>query len=467
MIVKIFKSNTSDFPGVKYNDKKVKKGDGELIGMNNFPSHINQDSSAEVVRDYFKSVSSVNKTKNKQFHAMISTRFREHSKEELKELAHSWMKEMGYENQPYILVFHNDTDNNHVHIVSTRVNVENGKKMNDSFEKLKSQRNLAKVMREKFGEEEKLADKVQELLAYKFSNENQMRLVFSRAGFDLVDNENKFSFSKGGVMISEINKDDLKYSEITDDNRIKQIREIFKKYQEKLNTQVFQMEELKNPLYKEPEKGGGEFVSEFQSEMKRMFGIDIVFHSSGNKTPFGFSVIDNFTGQVFKGSEIAKMKTLFSFTDDKIDKRLFDKLNDFNIYSDEHKKILLHFYQGRNPELKDFMVFKNRNRKSKAVFNLVKQEGKAVLEGKTTKVNFMKGTEGKIWVFSEEQNFIGEADKMFSEKELKELDKSSLEKLMDNIYDYLKNIKTIRTGKGNDYDPYENRLAKKKKKKRR
>ena len=80
MIIKILPSSGNDFHGVQYNDKKVENGKGELMLMKNFPSFINEESSKEQVRDYFKSISNNKRVKNPQFHAVISTKFQEHSK---------------------------------------------------------------------------------------------------------------------------------------------------------------------------------------------------------------------------------------------------------------------------------------------------------------------------------------------------------------------------------------------------
>ena len=151
MIVKIMDAAGSDFPGVNYNDKKIDKGKGELMLMKNFPSFINEDSNKQEVRDYFKSVSKNEKVRKPQFHAVISTRFQEHSKEELTKIAEDFMKEMGYGKQPYIVVYHKDTDNNHVHLVSTRVSKQTGKKINDSYEKLKAQKALSNTMEKLYG----------------------------------------------------------------------------------------------------------------------------------------------------------------------------------------------------------------------------------------------------------------------------------------------------------------------------
>ncbi|WP_409515173.1 relaxase/mobilization nuclease domain-containing protein, partial [Chryseobacterium sp.] len=109
MIVKVMKPAGINFPGVDYNERKIDKGKGELMLMKNFPSFINQDSDKQQVRDYLKAISKSNKVQKPQFHAVISTRFQEHNKEELAGISEDFMEKLGYGQQPYIAVFHNDT----------------------------------------------------------------------------------------------------------------------------------------------------------------------------------------------------------------------------------------------------------------------------------------------------------------------------------------------------------------------
>ena len=49
------------------------------------------------------------------------------------------MEKMGYGRQPYFIYYHHDTNNNHVHILSTRIN-RYGIAISDSFDKMRMQR---------------------------------------------------------------------------------------------------------------------------------------------------------------------------------------------------------------------------------------------------------------------------------------------------------------------------------------
>ncbi len=96
---------------------------------------------------------------------MISTKFQRHSKEELTKVAASFMDEMKYGEQPFIVVFHKDTDNNHVTLFPHGLIKQSGKKINDSYESLKAQKALAQVMERIFGVNEE--EKLNKLLSYK------------------------------------------------------------------------------------------------------------------------------------------------------------------------------------------------------------------------------------------------------------------------------------------------------------
>jgi len=235
MIVKILNASGNVFYGVKYNDRKVNNGSGELMVMKNFPSFINGESSQEQVRDYLRAISSQNnRVKNPQFHAVISTKFREHSKEELTNIAENFMNEMGYGNQPYIVVHHNDTDNNHVHIVTTKVDKTTGKKIYDGWERLRSQKSLSIIMNKLYHLKSPL-EKINELLEYKFSSQNQLEILFERNGFKMLNNksdETAFDVLKNGVVEKTFQSNQLVFNSSKNGNRAKQIKAILNKYKE-------------------------------------------------------------------------------------------------------------------------------------------------------------------------------------------------------------------------------------------
>lgn len=439
MIVKILGSASSNFHGVQYNDKKVEKGTGELMLMKNFPSFINENSSQEEVRNYLKSISKNEKVKKPQFHAVISTKFQEHNKEELTKVAEDFMQEMGYGNQPFIVVFHNDTENNHVHIVSTRVDKLTGKKVNDSYEKLKAQKALADTLEKRYGISSE--EKLEKLLNYQISSLKQLEILLERNGFKLTKNtndENALDILKNGVREKTIYGNQLIFSNPKNDNRGKQIKAILNKYKEVYSNKVFKVEDrrhLEKMLPEEKQKENWkpkiEFESELQKKLREVFGIDVVFHqvdeksqskekSEGGLRPFGYTLIDHKTETIYKGSEILKMNDLFEFTSETMDKKLFESLKDYNLSDEVSKQVLIEYLKHQNLENvpKDFMLFENKKRKNKEVFNMVKNEIRNYLKTQNNNsVKIIKSEEGIYYAVHTKLHYIGELQSLIGEKE--------------------------------------------------
>lgn len=428
MIVKILGSASSNFHGVQYNDKKVEKGTGELMLMKNFPSFINENSSQEEVKNYLKSISKNEKVKKPQFHAVISTKFQQHSKEELAKVAEDFMQEMGYGNQPFIVVFHNDTENNHVHIVSTRVDKSTGKKLNDSYEKLKAQKSLIEIKERIYGKNNE--DIINKLLSYNISSLKQLEILMEKNGFKLVNNkndENALDILKNGVREKTINGNQLNFSNPKNDNRAKQIKAILNKYKEVYSNKVFKVEDrrhLEKMLPEEKQKENWkpkiEFESELQKKLRDVFGIDVIFHHKDELHPFGYTLIDHKTETIYKGSEILKMNDLFEFTSEVMDKKLFESLKDYNLLDKASKQVLMEYLKHQNPKNvpKEFMLFENKKRKNKGVFNSVKNDvGNYLKTQSNNSVKIIKSEEGIYYAVHTKLHYIGELQSLIGEKE--------------------------------------------------
>ena len=427
MIVKIMKPAGSNFPGIQYNDKKIDKGKGELMLMKNFPSFINESSSKEEVKSYLASVSKNEKVKKPQFHAALSTKFREHSKEELTKIAENFMDEMGYGNQPFIVVFHNDTENNHVHIVSTRVDKQSGKKINDSYEKLKAQKSLINIKERIYGKNNQ--ETINNLLSYKINSLKQLELLMERNGFKLVKNkndENTLDILKNGVREKTINGKQLVFKNLKNDDRAKQIKAILNKYKVLYSNKVFKVEDrrhlekmLPEKKQKEDWKPKIEFESELQKKLRDVFGIDVVFHHKDELRPFGYTLIDHKTGTVYKGSEILKINDLFDFTSEKMDKKLFESLKDYNLLDKASKQVLIEHLKRINPENvpKDFMLFENKKRKNKEVFNTVKNDvGNYLKTQNNENIKIIKSEEGNYYAVHTKLHYVGALQSLIGEK---------------------------------------------------
>lgn len=345
MIIKIL-SSTGTFNAVRYNTNKVDSGDGELMKVGNI-RHCENDLniSPEEVKDYMIAFSKVNeRKKNTQFHATISANGRELDKHLLTEIAEKYLNKMGYIDTPYIIVFHKDTNNNHVHIVSTRVGVD-GKSISDSNEIYRTN-SIRKELMQEYGIS--IEKDVDQFLEYNFESENQLISLLKKEGFTLGKSNDQINIYYGGDLKRTLNKNEIKYSQL-DKSRAKQIKALIVKYSQEYNSSL-------SPVYQKLKSDQlGDVVayrSDLTDYLKSKFGLEFHFHYSENKKPFGYSVFDHSKKNVFKGSDILKLNLLINHQPKSIEKenqykkdKLIQKVLSFNIGTLNQLQVLAKYYK--------------------------------------------------------------------------------------------------------------------------
>lgn len=288
------------FPAISYNTGKMDRNKGELIRVSNFgPLQGLSRLRPQDYKNYLKMVSAVNKSvKKPQLHVAISCEGRSYNKEELTAIAAEWMERMGYGKQPYLIIFHKDTNNNHVHIVSTRVGPD-GKKIKDSYEQIKGLQQMNIVM----GNDEKRNARTDaaKALSYRFNTKAQFLMILESMGYSHKEENGRLLLFKFGKEQGQVSNTEIEQQigvAQTDENRRRQLKALFHKYAEQYDTILYRYH--------------GSYRSALSVWLKEKMGIELVFHASGDKPPYGYSVIDHAQQNVFKGGEIISLKELLA-----------------------------------------------------------------------------------------------------------------------------------------------------------
>ncbi len=294
MIVKILQKSAS-FKAVRYNTGKVEKDRGELMLTRNFGVLEGLENlRPQDYINYLEAVSSRStRTKYPQFHVAISTRGREHSKEELSDIAQKWMDGMGYGQQPYLLIYHKDTANNHLHVVSTRVG-RDGRKISDRYEKLRAYRVLNRILSE--DEKQEVTKDLEKALAYSFSTRAQFMMLLEAQGYALTLEEGKYTIAKYGRQLANLEAatvDARIARRRKDKGRVDQIRAIIRRYRDR-----------HDPAIRITDNRHASALADF---LQGKFGIQVLFHGRDGRTPHGYTVIDHVGKAVYKGGEIMPM----------------------------------------------------------------------------------------------------------------------------------------------------------------
>ncbi len=308
MIATILKSS-STFSAVEYNEKKVSKGVAELLEIKNFDYlTLSGNITPNALQEYLIKYSSINqRTKNTQFHLAISCKRDEYSYDELVKIAHQYLKEMGYEEegQPLLIYAHHDTNNHHIHIVTSRI-APNGLKINDHNERLRSQKVLNKIMGIKPKQDVKQI--IENSLTYSFNTIGQFQSILESCGYESYVEDNMLNIKKGGSVL-----DNIPLEKIEKHYSIKKKDDTKKR---KLQLKAILLKYKKIALNKD----------ELCRIMKKKFGVGLIFVGSKDK-PYGYMVVDHKGKTVYKGSEILNMKVLLNFVE--------KQTNDASLHSDE------------------------------------------------------------------------------------------------------------------------------------
>ncbi|MBQ0156092.1 MAG: relaxase/mobilization nuclease domain-containing protein [Bacteroidales bacterium] len=136
MIIKVIKG--SDLKAaIRYNTQKVKNECASVLSAHNLP--IDDLNNLSLLERMMKNIATPlkgfkTKVEKYVFHGVISPEEKDLSDATLKQLSDDYMKELGYEKQPYFVVKHQDTDHIHVHIVSVDIDKKGKKCIDDSFQ---------------------------------------------------------------------------------------------------------------------------------------------------------------------------------------------------------------------------------------------------------------------------------------------------------------------------------------------
>jgi hypothetical protein len=310
MVVKIFKAAAS-FKAIGYNFRKLLSGKGELMKVSGFDAlKALKEIRAEDYLNYLEAQSALNRNvKLPQFHAMISAPDSSYDKKELTKLAEKWLEAMGYGGQPYLLVFHRDTDQAHIHIVTTRVK-RNGEKVDSAFEHKRAVRELNRLMQ--LDEAHQAQLDAGKALRYACSTRAQVLLLLEGMGHRCQEKDGQvilWKFGRPLFAIGEKRIAERLAAWSPDKGRALQLKAIIRKYQAVYDSSLRQETRNLTGGRAIPAKGYHSDLSDF---LQKELGLQFVFHTAEGKPPYGYTIIDHTQKRVFKGSEVMKLSEFLS-----------------------------------------------------------------------------------------------------------------------------------------------------------
>ncbi|MGJ7030893.1 hypothetical protein GGU45_001386 [Niabella hirudinis] len=214
------------------------------------------------------------------------------------------MSRLGYEYNPIVIYGHADTENYHVHIITTRIRID-GKKVPHHFEGKRANEMLNQILLT--DKKQLFAAELNHCLSYSFSSIAQFRLLMEQKGYRVKTTSDHLEFFKygsrqGTIAIQAVNA--KINTEIPSDL---QMKAIIRKYKDALNTHPIQSP---NEKYSTAKK---EYRIALTEDLYKKFGWQFVFFKNPkHDKPYGYVIIDHPKKIVHKGSAIFPLNELLS-----------------------------------------------------------------------------------------------------------------------------------------------------------
>ena len=333
------------FPGAGYNERKVAEGMARLMVMENVDGAMRHkvellheagfDCAGEIEK-YLKERSKTygnTKTTRFQFHIAASVKGQMMSADELTDFARQLMAEAGYGRQPYFVYYHHDTDNNHVHILSTRIQ-PNGFPIPDHHDYARLNAAANRILSSDINRD------IHRMFSYGYLTEGQFANIIRSHGYKFERVEDRYVLFRGGVKAATISLSEIE-RHISQENdtrkeRAKQLRAIIRKYKaEIVDGKVQNVENVKghkgqkkkyvrrkvNPDIRKIKASNGKTLSQEEQRhlsdmldiLKTKFGIDIHFQKDRNGEIRSYGIVDHNRKIAFDGSKVMKLSELIDF----------------------------------------------------------------------------------------------------------------------------------------------------------
>lgn len=333
------------FPGAGYNERKVAEGVARLMAMENVDAAMRHkvellheagfDCAGEIEK-YLKERSRTygnTKTRRFQFHIAASVKGQVMSADELTDFARQLMAEAGYGRQPYFVYYHHDTDNNHVHILSTRIQ-PNGFPIPDHHDYARLNAAANRILSSDINRD------IQRMFSYGYLTEGQFANIIRSHGYKFERVEDGYVLFRGGVKaatipLSEVERH-ISHKNDTQKELAKQLRAIIKKYKAEIaDGKVQNVENVKghkgqkkkyvrrkvNPDIRKIKGSNGKtlsqevqwHLSELLDVLKSKFGIDIHFQKDRNGEIRGYGIVDHNRKLALDGNAVMKLSELIDF----------------------------------------------------------------------------------------------------------------------------------------------------------